>query len=176
MPVLGANAQQSVRRMDFDDGTSKNVVMPKLRSVLAAGSGSTLTPITDAIYGTSIGDYQTAASGLVPADGVRFYRDPFGIVHLQGSCKWTGTAGTMSQSDRLLSLPIGYRPMYTVRFIIPCNGGGSTSAATGTVNFAKIIVADNGNINLEGYSTRASAELAMDLSVVSFLAEKITGA
>lgn len=171
MPVLGANAQQSVRRMDFDDGESKNVVIMKMRSVLAAGSGSTLTPSTDAIYGTSMADYQTAASSLVPADGVRFWRDPFGIVHLQGAAKWTGVVANLTNTNRILGLPIGYRPMYDCRFVIACNGGTGTTAP-----LAKIVVQQNGNIDLEGYTSQAAAAACMDLSGVSFLAEKITGA
>lgn len=82
--------------------------------------------------------------------GARFYKDPFGIVHLQGMVK-NGTIGLS-----ILTLPVDYRPKWQSLFDIQSNG------ALGRLDItpAGDVVCTTGNnawVSLYGIHFRAEA-------------------
>jgi hypothetical protein len=62
------------------------------------------------------GQWESAGGG---DEGVSFYKDPFGIVHLQGSADNSGGATT----GRIFTLPLGYRPAGYLYFTVYGNVG-----------------------------------------------------
>jgi hypothetical protein len=83
----------------------------------------------------------TARGGDFLAPG--FWKDPFGIVHLQGSAT-NGPLGTST----IFTLPIGYRPAGTVEFQAP----GSLV----TIDAAGAVQTDVGATALDGITFRAA--------------------
>lgn len=56
----------------------------------------------------AFGTYWSGWGGAYPA--MRFKKDQLGIVHLMGSCQIDITASGQALGDRILQLPVGYRP------------------------------------------------------------------
>ena len=69
------------------------------------------------------------------AEGVSFYKDPWGIVHLQG----TAFDPNAPAIGLIFRLPVGYRPVYNLYFA--AYGDSSTAAAS-------VIVFDNGKVKV----------------------------
>jgi hypothetical protein len=86
------------------------------------------------------GSFQTAG----------FYKDPFGIVHLQGDVKSTGASST------IFTLPSGYCPTALENFAAYGNGGTAAGVAIRQSDCQVVLVAgDNTFIGLGGISFRA---------------------
>jgi hypothetical protein len=92
------------------------------------------------------------SSGTAP---VGFYKDPFGIVHLQGSVN-TGDAAAL-----IFTLPAGYRPGAQIDFSVPAFAGGGT---TFTTNRAAILA--DGTV----YNDRGTGTSYVSLNGITFRA------
>jgi hypothetical protein len=110
-------------------------------------------------------DDHVVGSGSSPAfanswvqDGTRrsarFWRDPWGVVHLEGSVK-SGTVNT-GATGVIFTLPEAYRPEAELRFAVASNGayGECRVGADGTV---KAAVGNNTIFSLDGISYRVPA-------------------
>jgi hypothetical protein len=88
---------------------------------------------------TSQPAFQNGWSGSVGADdeGLSFYKDSWGIVHLQGN------AGNVNPStNTIFTLPTGYRPAKNLYFAVYGSGGSA----------AYVQIASNGNVTVIGPS------------------------
>jgi hypothetical protein len=92
----------------------------------------------------------TSNSGTTPAG---FYKDPFGIVHLQG------TVNTGATSATIFTLPAGYRPGSQIDFAVPAFAG-----ATFTTNRATIVA--DGSV----YNDRGTGTTFVSLNSITFRA------
>jgi hypothetical protein len=101
----------------------------------------------------------TLLNGWVNTDtttynGVGFYKDEMGIVHLRGNIK----SGTASAGTALFYLPVGYRPLSGSMFTVSTNNG--TSDVLGRINVwasgqVAIYAGSNSWLSLEGITFRA---------------------
>lgn len=94
------------------------------------------------------------ASGfLVDHTTPAYYKDPFGVVHLQGTAT---PAGGGSSAAALAQLPVGYRPGVNAQFAVAAAGIGTDTAPL--------------NIAMDGTITpnRGLSQVALD--VISFRA------
>jgi hypothetical protein len=75
--------------------------------------------------------------GFPGDEGLSFYKDPWGVVHIQGSTANPGSSGTV------FTLPAGYRPTKNLYFAVYGAGG----------SIAFVQVTDTGDVNPFGGST-----------------------
>ena len=97
-------------------------------------------PTLSANWSNVSGAYQTA----------RYYIDPTGIVHLEGSIK-KATAGVAGET--IFTLPVGYRPSSQLSFPVDANGA-----------YGKIDVKADGTVVYQA----GTATVSMSLSGISF--------
>jgi len=94
------------------------------------------------------GNWDSAATS--DAEGVSFYKDPWGIVHLQGSA-----VNNQATTDTIFTLPPGYRPAGEIYFAV--YGGGPNVAYVQVRSDGEVIafVQPNTYISLSNVSFRA---------------------
>jgi len=81
--------------------------------------------------------YHGSWGAPIPNDeGVSFYKDPWGIVHLQGDADNSSGAAT----GTIFKLPVGYRPAGVIEFAAFAGPGGSG-------DLAYIMVTSNGEVD-----------------------------
>ena len=93
--------------------------------------------------------FATGWSNVAGFQTAGFYKDPFGVVHLQGDVKSTGATST------IFTLPAGYCPTGTENF--PAYGDGGTAAGVAIRNDCQVILVAGATtfIGLGGISFRA---------------------
>jgi hypothetical protein len=91
------------------------------------------------------------SSGTPP---VGFYKDPFGIVHLQG------TVNTGPTSATIFTLPAGYRPGSQIDFSVPAFAGATFTTNRATISADGSVFNDRGTgtsfVSLNGITFRAT--------------------
>lgn len=103
-------------------------------AVLAAAK---LTQIADLLWGSDGWQTPTLLNSWVNYGGTNAtaaYRKHGGSVYLQGVVK-SGTAATIMQ------LPVGYRPLASIAFLVPCSDTGGSGGA-----WARLIIDTNGDV------------------------------
>jgi hypothetical protein len=138
LTVNGGVKADSVRatRVRFDDGSSASTML--------------ITP-TPANY---LSDWSDFGNGYTP---VISYKDPFGIVHLEGTAWYTGNS---TSSSGALTLPAGQRP-----------AGALTVLAYGANGTMMITILSSGVVNIRYYSGATLESSALvSFTGITFLA------
>jgi hypothetical protein len=125
-----------VARVRFDDGSSVSSML--------------ITP-TPANYGVDWSDFGNGYTSVVS------YKDPFGIVHLEGTTWYTGNSTTSSVA---LTLPAGQRP-----------AGAMTVLAYGANGTMMVTILSSGAVNVRYYSGATLESSALvSFTDITFLA------
>jgi hypothetical protein len=125
-----------VARVRFDDGSSVSSML--------------ITP-TPANY---LSDWSDFGNGYTP---VVSYKDPFGIVHLEGTAWYTGNS---TSSSGALTLPVGQRP-----------AGAMTVLAYGANGTMMVTILSSGGVNIRYYSGATLESSALiSFTGITFLA------
>jgi len=123
------------------NGDKLMIAVPDWRTVLAAGS-TVSAPASEAVYAANWSDFDANNT-------LRYYKDPFGVVHINGGVK---KGAAVAVPETVFTLPVGYRPDIQIGFV--------SATSTGTV--AKQFVLPNGNV-------RVSAGTAADIAATLFI-------
>ena len=75
-------------------------------------------------YAAGWGDYDAGTEWY----GGRYMKDSVGIVHLAGLIK--NTSGSTKNGGQLFTLPVGYRPLFKMRFTTSFSGSGGDDLQT----------------------------------------------
>jgi hypothetical protein len=125
-----------VSRVRFDDGSSVSTML--------------ITP-TPANYATDWSDFGNGYTSVVS------YKDPFGIVHLEGTAWYTGNS---TSSSVALTLPAGQRP-----------AGAMTVLAYGANGTMMVTILSSGAVNIRYYSGATLESSALiSFTGITFLA------
>jgi hypothetical protein len=138
LTVSGGVQADSARlaRVRFDDGSSVSSML--------------ITP-TPANYGTDWSDF---GNGYTP---VHSYKDPFGIVHIEGTAWYTGNS---TSSSAALTLPVGQRP-----------SGAITTVVYGANGLMMVTMLSSGVVNVRYYSGATLESSALvSFTGITFLA------
>lgn len=145
------------------DGTLKNksVTLTNLNGGTTAGLLATDTsgnvsvistqeswkPVT---YASGWGDYDPGTEWY----GGQYMKDSVGIVHLAGLIK--NTSGSTKTGGQLFTLPVGYRPLFKMRFATSFSGnGGAVDVKPDGIVTTTASIASNDWISLSNISFKA---------------------
>lgn len=143
-PVIAPDAVTSSRIFDGTIGTDdlggSSVTSPKIANGTIAtedlaGAENMISP--------TLNNCATSTPWTTPtafAQPVKYWKDPYGVVHLQGSIGCTGNA---TEGTPIFNLPAGYRPTFVggvIRWL--ALGGGLTPV--------QMAVLENGNVVYDG--------------------------
>lgn len=130
-----------------DEATLSEVPSAKNASFLGGSAASEYakSQLPTPTIATLIGTWKTE-SGRAPAS---FYKDPFGIVHLEGVVEG---GGTFSQ---IFELPAGYRPGQSANFLVYGNASSAAGLFVGENGEVTLLNGDDAFISLYGVTFRA---------------------
>lgn len=145
--TTGKLADNAVTGAKVDEATLGEVPSAKNASFLGGSAASEYAKaqLPAPTLATLIGTWKTE-SGRAPAS---FYKDPFGIVHLEGVVEG---GGTFSQ---IFELPAGYRPEQSANFLIYGNASSAAGLFVSDEGDVTLLNGDDAFISLYGVTFRA---------------------
>lgn len=140
-------ADNAVTGAKVDEATLGEVPSAKNAGFLGGSPASEYakSQLPTSTLATLIGGWKTEG-GRAPAS---FYKDPFGIVHLEGVVEG---GGTFSQ---IFELPPGYRPGQSANFLIYGNASSPAGLFVGDDGDVTLLEGDDAFISLYGVTFRA---------------------
>jgi hypothetical protein len=154
-PETPQQVLEKVKQVDGEgSGLDAELLGGSNANAFVRAEGATFTPaLPNSCPGSTPPVWQS-----VPGNPVRYYRDPFGFVHLEGIAKVC--LGTATAQETIFTLPAGHRPEGAIEF--PVVYGGNPNPPYSLVNRLEI---SSGALKIR---TAVPESQTVDLSGITF--------